>query len=176
MKLLQGDAFDDLIRSSRREAFHLELQDDYESPDGDEPYRNWVAGGPADDFAWFQDWLNLVRDFTARGAVMRRARVVTVPMTDYQRWMLEITVNNVAAGEDVRYLARHLADSRRLSTDDWWLLDDETVIFTTFETSGRFAGAAVTHDPRIIAHCQEVRDYVWSAAVPYADYAALQTQ
>ncbi|MFE4457200.1 DUF6879 family protein [Nocardia tengchongensis] len=176
MKLLQGEALDDLIRRSQREAFHLELKDDYESPAGDEPYRNWLAGGPADDYAWFQGWLTLVRDFIARGAVMRRVRVVTVPLTDYQRWMLEITEKNVDAGEQVRYLPRHLADSGRLTTDDWWLLDDETVVFTTFEEDGRFAGAAVTHDPRIVAYCQEVRDYVWSAAVPYAEYVALQTR
>ncbi|MEG8179411.1 hypothetical protein GZH49_12820 [Nocardia terpenica] len=176
MQLLDSAALDALIRGCKNEAFHLELQDDYDSPEGDEPYHNWLEGGTEDDFAWFRDWLNLVRDLTGRGARMRRARVVTVPHTDYTRWMLEITRQNADAGEEVRYVPRHRVDPSRLSTDDWWLLDDATVAFTTFEPSGRFAGGAVTTDPRIVAHCRGVRDYVWEKAIPYRNYMEQSTQ
>ncbi|MFE3060789.1 DUF6879 family protein [Nocardia sp. NPDC059239] len=176
MKLLQGEAFDNLIRSSRREAFHLEVQDDYNTEDGIVPFRNWQQGRTDDDYEWLRGWLDLVRDMTMRGVAVRRARVVTVPHTTYTRWLVEVSRQNADAGEEIRYAPRHLVDSSRLTTDDWWLLDDETVVFTTFDEDGRFAGAAVTLDPRIIAYCQGVRDYVWSAAVPYAEYVALQTQ
>ncbi|MET9490923.1 DUF6879 family protein [Nocardia sp. NPDC006630] len=170
MQQLDIEEVNNLIRSSKSEAFHLELLDDYESPGGDRPYRNWLAGGTEDDYAWFQDWLSLVREISSRGATMRRARVVTVPLTDYQRWMLEITRHNVDAGEEIRYLPRHLADRLQLGTDDWWLLDDAIVSFTTFDPAGNWVGGAVTSDPRIVAYCQGIRDYAWRLAVPYLDF------
>ncbi|GAB2539438.1 DUF6879 family protein [Nocardia heshunensis] len=176
MQLLDSDGLNSLIRGSKTEAFHLELLDDYESPEGDAVFRNWLGGGPEDDFAWFQEWGDLIGEITARGVLVRRARVVTVPLSDYQHWMLEITQRNVDAGEQVRYLPRHLADSLHLTADDWWLLDDATVSFTTFDAAGHFLGGTVTTDPRIAAICREVRDYVWGLAVPYNDFREVDTQ
>ncbi|MFJ4657425.1 DUF6879 family protein [Nocardia sp. NPDC088792] len=176
MQLLDIEGVNNLIRGAEKEAFHLELLDDYESPGGDQPYRNWLAEGPEDDYAWFEDWLGMIRDITAGGAVVRRARVVTVPLTDYQRWMLEITENNADAGEDVRYLPRHLTDSHRLTADDWWLIDDSIVSYTVFDIVGNWVGGALTSDPRIVAYCKEVRDYVWELAVPYRDFQKSVTE
>lgn len=176
MRLLDSREHTALIGSSTREAFHLELQDDYDSPGENEIFRNWLEGGPEDDYRWFQGWLSAVRALTERGAVMRRVRVVTVPHTDYIRWELEVARLNAEAGEQIGYVPRHLVDASRLSTDDFWLLDDHTVTFTAFRPSGRIAGSVVTTDPRIVAHCRQVRDYVWAAAVPYADYVSLQAR
>ncbi|MET8422407.1 DUF6879 family protein [Nocardia sp. NPDC004860] len=60
----------------------------------------------------------------------------------------------VQAGEDVRYLPRHLIDSDELTTDDWWIFDDSVVAFTVFEPgdNGRWIGGAVTTDPRIVEY------------------------
>ncbi|MBL1073078.1 hypothetical protein JK358_01585 [Nocardia sp. 2] len=170
MQLLDIEGVNNLVGNSEKEAFHLELLDDYESPGGDAPYRNWLAGGPEDDYAWFQDWLSLVRGMTSRGAVMRRVRVATVPLSDYQRWMLEVTFNNIDAGEDIRYLPRHLADAHRLGTDDWWLVDDAIVSFTLFDPAGNWVGGAVTTDPRIVDLCRQTRDYVWPMAIRYGEF------
>ncbi|MFC9894227.1 DUF6879 family protein [Nocardia sp. NPDC127579] len=174
MQLLPIESLESLIRASKREAFHLELQDDY-TADGDENFRAWLDGNTEDDYAWLRGWLNLVEDLTVRGGKMRRARVVTTPHTDYTRWLLEVSRQNIAAGEEIRYVPRHVVDARRLTTDDWWLLDDAAVMFTVFDQGGQFAGGALTTDPRIIAQCQEVRDYVWNLAIPFTEYAAAST-
>ncbi|NNH69822.1 hypothetical protein HLB23_08070 [Nocardia uniformis] len=176
MQLLDSGAHTRLIGASKREAFHLELRDSYDSPGENEAFRNWLEGGSEDNYGWFQGWLSTVRGLTGRGAVMRRVRVVTVPHTDYIQWELELARLNAAAGEQIGYVPRHLVDANRLTTFDWWLLDDETVTVTVFKPSGQIAGSVATSDQRIVAYCQEVRDYVWSAAVPYADYVALQTR
>jgi hypothetical protein len=107
---------------------------------------------------------------TSRGAVMRRARVVTVPHTHYTRWLLEVSRESVKAGEDIRYVPRHEVDSEKLTGDDWWLIDNDTVAFTAFEPDGRLGGGAITTDPRIVEYCREVRDYVWGIATPYDEY------
>ncbi|MGW6702025.1 DUF6879 family protein [Nocardia sp. NPDC055049] len=173
MLLLEGEAFDNLLRSARQEAFHLEVQDTYSTPDETQPFRDFLNGGPADDYSWLRGWLDLVEETATRGVAVRRARVVTVPHTDYTRWLLEVSYQNAAAGEQIRYLSRHDVDAAQLTVDDWWLFDRNSVAFTVFEPDGRWRGGAVTTDPRIVAYCVRVRDLVWEAAVPHSEYVTL---
>lgn len=169
MELLQDEAFDVLFHSFARTAFHLEVQDSYHTPDEAGPFELFLMG-QEDDFAWHQPWLNLVRNVTASGKSIRRVRVATVPHVDYTRWGLTVAPHNIAAGEDLRWLPRHLIDAAALTTDDYWLFDDDRVVFTVFEPGGRFAGGAATTDPTIVSYCREVRDRVWAAAIPHSEY------
>ncbi|NKY48011.1 hypothetical protein B7C42_08010 [Nocardia cerradoensis] len=170
MQLVTGEAVNGLIRACRDEALHLELRDSYDNPEDSELFRRFLAGEP-DDYAWMQEWADFVGEVTGRGVAIRRARVVTVPHSDWQRWGLDVARVNVAAGEEVRYLPRHLIDPGELSTDDWWLLDNRTVVFTAFGPRGEYAGGAVSEDPVIAAHCRNVWDRVWPAAIPLSEYA-----
>ena len=169
MELLQGEAFNDLFRTFKHHAFHLELQDAYHTPDEIGPFGLFLTGKP-DDFAWLQPWLALVQEVTDAGKTITRARVVTVPHVDYTRWGLSVARHNIAAGENIRWLPRHLIDPNELTTDDYWLFDDDWVAFTVFEPGGRFAGAAATRDPGIVNHCMTVRDRVWDTAIPHGLY------
>ena len=172
MELLQGEAFDELLHSFTRMAFHLEVQDSYHTPDEAGPCELFLAGQD-DDFAWHQPWLNLVRNVTASGRSIRRARVVSVPHVDYTRWGLTVAPHNIEAGEDIRWLPRHLINADALTADDYWLFDGDLVVFTVFEPSGRFAGGAATKDPKIVAYCREVWDRVWAAATPHSEYVSV---
>jgi hypothetical protein len=116
--------------------------------------------------------LDLVRQATDAGRTITRVRVVSVPHVDYTRWGLAVAEHNIAAGEDIRWLPRHLVDPAELPRDDYWLFDDDRVVFTVFEPGGRFAGGVVTTDPRIVDRCRTVRDLVWDAAIPHGEYAA----
>jgi hypothetical protein len=167
--LLQDEAFDELFHSFAGTAFHLEVQDSYHTPDEAGPFELFLAG-QNDDLAWHQPWLNLVRNVTASGKSIRRARVVSVPHVDYTRWGLTVAPHNIGAGEDIRWLPRHLINADKLTADDYWLFDDDLAVFTVFEPTGRFAGGAATNDPKIVAYCREVRDRVWAAAMPHSKY------
>lgn len=169
MELLQDEAFDALFHSFARTALHLEVQDSYHTPDEAGPFGLFLTHQD-DDFAWHQPWLNLVRNVTSAGKSITRARVVTVPHGDYTRWGLTVAPHNIAAGEDIRWLPRHLIDADALTADDYWLFDDNFVVFTVFEPSGRFAGGAATSDPKIVSYCREVRDRVWAKAIPHNEY------
>ncbi|SUA77674.1 Uncharacterised protein [Nocardia otitidiscaviarum] len=106
---------------------------------------------------------------TARGVRTNRVRVVTVPHSDYQRWLLTVTSGNVEAGEDIRYLPRHLVTD--VPSDDWWLLDNERVVFNLVDEHGVQAdGIAITTDPRIVEYCCGAKQRLWDMATPYADY------
>ncbi len=169
MELLQGDEFLHLFKTFKREAFHLEVEDSYHTSGEAGPFQLFLDGQP-DDFSWFEQWTSLVKEVTDSGKRMSRVRVVSVPHVDYQRWGLTVAPRNIAAGEEILYLPRHLIDPRDLSTDDWWLFDDERVVFSIFKPDGEGGGGAQTLDPAIVALCRDVRDQVWRQAIPYEQY------
>ncbi|KAA8880438.1 hypothetical protein F3087_41475 [Nocardia colli] len=172
MQLLTGNPWPDLFAQCRREAFHLEVRDTYAVPNESEPLRRFLTGEPADN-SWFEPWGQLVRETTSRGVLVARVRVVTAPHVDYQRWLLALTALNAAAGEDIRYLPRHEVQADQVPADDFWLLDDERVVFNLVDVNGRAAGvSALTADPRIVDHCRTVKRNLWPLATRYADYVA----
>ena len=174
MELLQNEAFNALFHSFAHTAFHLEVQDSYHTPDEAGPFQHFLTG-QHDDLAWHRPRLSLVRNVTTSGRSIERVRVVSVPHVDYTRWGLTIAPHNIDAGEDIRWLPRHLIDAETLTADDYWLLDDDLVVFTVFEPTGRFGGGAATNDPRIVTYCREVRDRTWATAIPHSEYVSPQS-
>jgi hypothetical protein len=174
VRLLQGTAFDDLFRTFERCAFHLEVEDSYHTPEESGPFHKFLTGEP-DDFAWHQPWLTLIRAATRGGKHVERVRVVSVPHVDYTRWGLSVAGLNIAAGEDIRWPPRHRTAGLDLTADDFWLIDDTRVVFTVFTPAGQFSGGVETVDPVIVDRCRRVRDQVWAAATPHADYLSTRT-
>jgi hypothetical protein len=166
-------SYDDFkaLALTRGRAFHLEQRDAYNVTGEDEPFRRWLHGEP-DDYAWHADWLSFVRQATAAGVLVQRVRLASVPHTDYVRWGLDVSPLNIAAGEDIRYLPRHLAAGITLPEEDYWLLDDDTLILSVFSADGRTGGFAWPPGPGLLGQCREVRDQVLERAVPYARYVA----
>lgn len=173
MLLLQNDPFPDLLRSCTREAFHLEVRDSYGVAVESEPLRAFLSGGPEDDYEWFGPWRSLVEATTRRGVAVRRVRVVTEPLTDYHRWMLTVTPENIKAGEDIRYLPRQRAG--RAPAEDYWLLDDDRVAFHARDADGRGLGLVVTTDPWIVDYCVDVKQRLWERATRFDDYEAVDS-
>jgi hypothetical protein len=172
MTLLQGQEFDNLFHSFHRSAFHLELQDSYHTPEEAGPFGLFLQGQP-DDFSWHHPWLRLVREATQAGKSITRVRLVTVPHCDYTRWGLSVAPLNIQAGEDLRWLPRHLAAGIDFPPEDYWLFDDNRVVFTLFAEDGRFAGGAPVSDPQIIQQCRTVSQQVWALAIPHEQYICM---
>ncbi|WP_040775718.1 DUF6879 family protein [Nocardia pneumoniae] len=172
MRLLRENPWPDLFRSCQQEAFHLEVRDTYAVPNESEPLRRFLDGEP-DDNSWFEPWGQLVRETTGRGVAVTRVRVVTVPHTDYQRWLLALTALNAEAGEDIRYLPRQFVSADQVPSDDFWLLDDARVFFNLVDENGRAVGAtALTTDARIVEYCRNAKQRLWPLATPYTEYVA----
>ncbi len=170
MEPLSYEDFKTLALSSKR-AFHLEQQDSYNVTAEDEPFGRWLRGEP-DDYAWHQDWLSFLRQATAAGVAVQRVRLASVLHTDYIRWGLDVSPLNIEAGEDIRYLPRHLTTDIGLPGEDFWLLDDDTLILSVFSPDGRTGSFAREPSPELLKQCLAVRDQVWGRAVPYAQYVA----
>src|SRR5262249_54236989 len=119
-----GADFDRLFSSFAHTADRIELHDRYRSDLEDEVLRRYLAG-ESDDLAWAAGWVDQIRAHAAEGKRYRRVRVVSVPLSDYQRWgVLAIAPHNIEAGEDIRYLDR--AKAPDLPAFDYWLFDADT--------------------------------------------------
>jgi hypothetical protein len=104
------DEFQDLLSSVKRSAVHLETRDSY-GTETELPYMaKWAAGEP-DDLEWLQGRCAKVQAHVQAGRTIRRARIVSEPLIDYQCWAYSIINPMVEAGEDIRWVPRRLVSS-----------------------------------------------------------------
>ncbi|MFD3548294.1 DUF6879 family protein [Streptomyces sp. NPDC058655] len=164
--------FDELMASCTT-AVHLEMRDTYAVDYETGPFADWRAGyrhDPANRAAWWRPWLDLVAESVERGVVIRRARIVSEPISEYTRFLYDSTFTNIAAGEDVRWLARRQASDIALPGNDFWLFDDQWVHWNHFAGDGSSLGEEITNDPTSAKLCAEAFATVWSRGTPHAEY------
>ncbi len=161
-----------LFRECRRSAVHLEMRDSYAVEEEQADIEQWRAGrfGPAEDAESKAGWLALMRETKARGVRLRRARIVSEPVSEYIRFEYDGTPQNIAAGEEVRWLARTKASGLALPGNDFWLFDDARALFNHFTGEGGWLGAELTEDPRVAKLCADAFESVWALAVPHDQY------
>lgn len=129
----------------------------------------WAAGEP-DDLAWLDDWCATLRAHVRAGRSVRRARVVSEPLSDYQRWSWSIARPMVDAGEDIRWVPRRLVSSVAVPGNDFYLFDDRTVVFLLYSGDGLATDRVTSADPDDIRLCRSAFESLWRYAIPHRDY------
>ncbi|MYZ39359.1 MULTISPECIES: DUF6879 family protein [unclassified Streptomyces] len=165
--------FDELISRCTRSAVHLEMRDSYAVEYEEGPFADWRAGvrlDPADKASWWRPWLDLISGTVARGVVVRRARIVSEPVSEYIRYEHSGTFTNVAAGEQVRWLPRRQASDIALPGNDFWLFDDRWIRWNHFAGDGSSMGGEISDDPAAAKLCAEAFEAVWARGVPHDQY------
>ncbi|MGH3309103.1 MAG: DUF6879 family protein [Streptomyces sp.] len=164
-------SFTELMADCHRTAVHLEMRDsygvDYETGD----FAAWRKTGRWDNPEYWNPWTSLVRDAVGRGVEMRRVRIVSEPVTEYIRFEYAGTVNNVSAGEKVRWLPRRQTSGIALPGNDFWLFDGQLVEWNHFTGDGGLAGHELTDDPDVVKLCASAFDTIWERAIPHEDFA-----
>lgn len=161
--------FEELFRDCRESAVHLEMRDSYMK--SDPAYRDWIAGVAFEPAERWADWLTLVSEATSRGVKVRRARVVSEPVSQYIRFEHEVTDGlNIAAGEDVRWLPRRKATGIALPGNDFWLFDGQLIRWNHFAGDGASGGGEISEDPAAAKLCAEAFEAVWDRGVPHDQY------
>jgi hypothetical protein len=163
--------FEELIVGARRSAVHLEMRDMY-TPSSPR-FLAWQAGqrtDPSDRASWWRPFHSAVADAVARGVRVRRARIVSEPITDYVRFEYDVTFTNIAAGEEVRWLPRRRASDLALPGNDFWAFDDRLVRLHHFAGDGELLGDELTEDPAIVKLCVSAFKAVWERAIPHEEY------
>lgn len=168
-------SFDDLLAAAQQSAVHLEMRDSYGVGDESEDFNTWKRTGRRDidpASTYWAPWVDVIRRTVARGVAVRRARVVSEPVTDYIRYEHAGTVVNLHAGEQVRWLSRRQASDIALPGNDCWVFDGEIVLFNHFSGDGNWSGPdwEVRSEPSVAQLASSAFEAVWERGVPHEKY------
>jgi hypothetical protein len=170
MRPASSNDLHELCRGIRKSFVHLETRDAYGTEVEQPHLAKWRRGEP-DDLAWLEWWLEMLRGHRAAGRTCRRARVVSEPLSDYQRWALSHAHVFVDAGEEFGYVPRpRLATVALPGSGDFYVFDDELVMFLHYAGNGTNASFETTDDPQTVQTCRQAFETVWKLAVPFRDY------
>ncbi|MEQ4304605.1 DUF6879 family protein [Plantactinospora sp. B6F1] len=169
MTSISEDEFERLLVSFERDAIHLETRDAYGTA-VELPYMaKWAAGEP-DDLTWLEGWCKSLREHVKAGRSVRRARIVSEPLSDYQRWSYSIAAPMVDAGECIRWVPRRLVSSLALPGNDYYLFDDRLAVFLIYAGNGLAVDRVASTDPHDLRLCRSAFEDVWKLAIPHRDY------
>jgi hypothetical protein len=159
-------------------AFRLERRESYAGTSYDSSrFARWQQGLLPEldpDVPWKQR----VRSATAEGRRFARVRIVSEPWSDYTRYALWQARQNIAAGEDIRYLSRQRAEETCLPAElwehDYWLFDSSLLVVMHYDdaTDGLLR-CELLDDPAVIVQHNYWRDAAWRHALPRDDYVRL---
>jgi hypothetical protein len=170
IRKIDADHFGDLFATIERSSWRWECQGHY-AVDDDE-LEQWRAGtaqrGDADDLRW----RSYVQGLRQRGIPFERVRMLTDPLTDYLRWMLETTDWNIESGEDIRWIDQATAADFGMPTYDFYIFDDDRVAIFRFDDAKVLLGVDLIDDADVVEKHQAWRAAVWKHAIPHADYRA----
>ena len=172
MTPVTDEEFEELLVSFRREAIHLEMRDAYGTAVELPHMAKWAAGEP-DDLEWLQGWCATLGEHVKAGKSVRRARIVSEPLSDYQRWSYSIAYPMVEAGEDIRWVPRGLVSSVPLPGNDFYLYDDRLALFLLYTGNGLSAGMLSSADPAVLRLCSSAFEAVWKMSIPHREYATV---
>jgi hypothetical protein len=151
------------LQNFTRSAFRLETRPEYDVPQESDMLSAFRRGEPVrmrDD----HPWLLTVRRHCGAAKAMQRVRVVSSPLSDYERFELCLYPYSSAAGEEVRILER-----RQRFTEDFWLFDDQIVYVLRYDAGGKFLGVEAGRD--VVAY-RRIRDLALENSIPFAQYSA----
>jgi hypothetical protein len=152
----------------------LEMRRHTHIPDEQREFRAFLAGERPEERqtrlpSW---WTDMIGAHKAAGHVFRRVRVMDDPLTDYNRFMIWGARQNVAAGEDIRFLAMADANKLDLPDHDFWVYDSARMVELRFTDDGRIVGYDLLTDLDTVARHEEWINRAFEAATPYVDYVA----
>ncbi|MFE3310395.1 DUF6879 family protein [Embleya sp. NPDC059213] len=160
-------AFEDLLASTTRSVVHLEARDTYDP--NDPAFHKWQQDGDA-SYDW-DAWIDLVRPAVERGVRFRRLRIVSEPVSDYIRWEHAISHGNIAAGEELRWLPRHLAFDLPHPVADFFMWDQRLVAYNFTDGNGVDTNRMeYIADPRHVLPVVGMFEMLWERGIRHADY------
>jgi hypothetical protein len=163
------------LNNFKQTAFRLETLPEYRVEQEAKWFAEWQRAGTVPELTPDNDsWCKLLSEAKSAGRRMQRVRLVTTPLTEYERFELATFRDSVAAGEEIRIC--HRESWKRIEAadnlDDFWLFDDETTIMLKYDAEGRFQGT----ENGVPAMCTRHRDLALEHSIPLADFIARTTR
>ncbi|MFW6690334.1 DUF6879 family protein [Streptomyces sp. MAR4 CNX-425] len=162
--------FGELLADAKQSAVHLEMRDRYFSNPRFEAWQRGHRVDWEDRASWWRPFHDDVAAAASRGVSMRRARVVSEPVTDYIRWEHYVTTANVKAGEMVRWLPRRCTADLLLPGCDFWIFDNRLIRIHHFSGDGQWVDKELHNDSSLVESCAAAFEKVWARAIPHDAY------
>ncbi|GAA2626973.1 hypothetical protein GCM10010411_75020 [Actinomadura fulvescens] len=150
----------------------VELRDHYSADE--KLFADWQSGDLDAVDASYQGWREFfVTKYVEAGRTFRRVRVVSEPLSAYQEMALTYSGATVDLGEGLRWLPRRLVSTLALPGNDFFVLDEQTAIFTVLDAMAKeVVQVQRATEPAELRFCREAFDAAWDLAVPHHDYRA----
>lgn len=172
MNSITEQEFDRLLTCFEHEAMHLEMRDSYGTAVELPHLAKWAAGEP-DDLAWLHGWCETLRQHVNAGRSVRRVRIVSAPLSEYQLWSYSIAHPMVKAGEDIRWVPRRFVSSIALPGNDFYLFDNSMIAFLLYAGNGLATDRLISKDQSDLRLCRAAFDAVWQLSIPHSEYQPL---
>jgi hypothetical protein len=160
------------LENFKESAFRLERRPSYNMPEEAEMLAAFNRGErvqlPED-----HPWPPLVKRQCSTGKIMQRARVVSKPPTEYERFELSLYPHSVEAGEQIHVYERGSIPEIFLYELDFWLFDNHTVYILNYDAEGHFLGTEQAYD---VVTYRRIRDLALERSIPLADFTARATR
>ncbi|MFG1906346.1 DUF6879 family protein [Kribbella sp. NPDC048928] len=151
-----------------RDQLKLELRDNYQVDQED--LRAWRAGDHSALEASYGGWRDEVAEMTAAGRTLRRVRVVSEPLSEYQQMSVRFSGAAVEAGEQLRWLPRRLTSALPLPGNDCFVLDRNIAMFNVLDGDNDRFEIQLCDDEHVVKFCLEAFEAAWTLAVPHVDF------
>ncbi|WP_267246565.1 DUF6879 family protein [Streptomyces sp. PR69] len=167
--LLEGNEWKAYFRNFKHSAFRLEVHQTYTMPAEADSFRDFLSGAQRPE-SFNAPWHQTIREHTAAGRTMVRAKVVRRPLTPYSRYLFEWGIpGNVAAGEDYQIVDLTDRTNPGLPEQDFWMFDESTVVHLNYRPDGTQINRELIQEPDIGKYLAW-RDLALESAVPFSVY------
>jgi hypothetical protein len=103
--------------------------------------------------------------------------VISEPWTAYSRYALWECLDNLSAGEDIRYMSRGRALGIGLPVAlpgyGYWLFDSRLLVLLHYDESNAPVPAEILDDPAAVVTHNYWRDAAWHHALPRDEYVRM---
>lgn len=161
---ITSDEFRTLLEAFERSAFRLEVLQVYNVPTETELIELFNSGAPQPESHRTRPWTDQVRALVATGRTMTRVHAIDFPLTTYLQFEIQWGyTSNAAAGEKI-----FLRTDRQgfEAFEDFWLLDDETVIQMRYAADGSWLGAELIDAPELVSPYRVAAQAALAGATP----------
>ncbi|WP_242888362.1 DUF6879 family protein [Actinomadura litoris] len=154
-----------LFGEPAQEIRKLELRDRYEVDRS--LFEAWRSGDREAVEKTMREHRDARAERVARGFPFRRVRVVSEPLSEYQRMAVEIADPD----ELLRWVPRSKVSAVPLPGNDC-LIRDDLVVFNLIGGDDQQAGIHFSSEPDVVRFCNEAFKGAWSLGVPNGEYAS----
>ncbi len=153
--------FDISWEKAKIRIFRLESLPVYNVPGDMKIFEEWKKSKkfPAGSY---EEWIQKLEKTKQRGVVMQRARVSTLPLSDYLKYETDFWKRfSSKHGEQISFIDKEkfekIKSDAGFELKDFWMFDDKLVIIFHYNENGNFLDEELITDPAAISKHVELK-------------------